>query len=572
MFSCQLGKIHLKLSIAMSDKIKISSDDVSAKLSAKISQLTVSDKERETRFQAESLDMPYINLVGFPIAQEALRLISEADAKSQQAIPFLYSENEIRIGVVDPNFDWKKLVGTLQKDHPAHYLMYLISKNSFNEAFKHYAGLLKIKAVTAGVTITESNIKKYQGVMKDFAKVNEVLKRSSMTDMVTIIIAGALDMLASDIHIEAEETDIKIRYRIDGALYTVAELSKVNWPSLISRLKLLAKLKINIDSKPQDGRFTISLDKDKVDVRVSTIPTSYGESVVMRLLRSSATGLQFNDLGMRGRAFDILHEQIKRPNGMILTSGPTGSGKTTTLYAILNKLNNSETKIITLEDPVEYKLQGINQSQVDFSKGYDFATGLKSILRQDPDIVMVGEIRDPETADIAINAALTGHLVISTIHTNSAAGSIPRLLSMGAKPFLLTPALDAIIGQRLVRLLCKKCNVEAKLDEATITRVKKILAHLPDKTGYDADINKLKFRAPKGCSLCNNLGYKGRIGIYEVLTVTPDVEKAMLKENISESEVADVAIKGGMVTMVQDGVLKALEGITSLEEVFSVAE
>ncbi len=556
----------------MSNKLQVSSSDVSEKLSAKIKQLIISDKEKETRLMAENLGLPYINLVGFPIAQEALRIMPEAEAKSKQAIPFLYSENEVRIGVVDSNIDSIKLVAELQREYPAHYLIYLISKNSFNEAFKHYAGLLKIKAVTGGVAISGTDIKKYQGVMKDFAKVNEVLKRASMTDTVTIIIAGALDMLASDIHVEAEETDIKVRYRIDGVLYTVAELNKTNWPALMARLKLLAKLKINVESKPQDGRFTISLDKDKVDVRVSTIPTSFGESVVMRLLRSSATGLQFDDLGMRGRAYDILNEQIKRPNGMILTSGPTGSGKTTTLYAILNKLNNSETKIITLEDPVEYKLQGINQSQVDYSKGYDFATGLKAILRQDPDIVMVGEIRDPETAEIAINAALTGHLVISTIHTNSAAGSIPRLLSMGAKPFLMTPALDAIIGQRLVRILCKKCKVETKLDETTTAKVKKILSNLPDKSGYDADTAKLKFYTATGCKECNNLGYKGRIGIYEVLTVTPEVEKAMLKLNISESEVAEVAIAGGMITMVQDGVLKALEGITSLEEVFSVAE
>ncbi len=556
----------------MGSKIQISSADVSAKLSAKINELAISDKEKLTREQAERLGLPYINLVNFPISQEALRLIPEQESKLLKAIPFLYSENEVRIGVVDPHFDWGSLVNKLHSDHQAHYLMYLISQNSFNHAFKHYAGLLKVREARMGVKISQSDIEKYQGVMKEFAKVNEVLKRSSMTDTVTIIIAGALDMRASDIHVEAEELDVKIRYRIDGVLYTVAELAKTNWMSLISRLKLLAGLKINVDSKPQDGRFTIGLSGDKVDVRVSTIPTSYGESVVMRLLRSSATGLQFDDLGLRGRAFDILNEQVKRPNGMILTSGPTGSGKTTTLYAILNKLNDSETKIITLEDPVEYKLQGVNQSQVDFSKGYDFATGLKSILRQDPDIVMVGEIRDPETTDIAINAALTGHLVISTIHTNSAAGAIPRLLSMGAKPFLLTPALDAIIGQRLVRLLCEKCKVEAKLDEPTMNRVKKIISTLPDKSGYKADTNNLKFFTAKGCAACGNLGYKGRIGIYEVLTITPEVEKVMLKENIAESEVADIAIKGGMVTMVQDGVLKALEGITSLEEVFSVSE
>lgn len=556
----------------MSLKLQISSSDISSKLKAKISDLAIADKEKETRERAASLGLPYINLVNFPIGQEALRLIPENDARALQAIPFLSSENEIRIGVVNPDFDWGSLVNKLQTNHPAHYLMYLISPNSWRQAFKHYAGLLKIKEIAGGVKITESDIQKYQGAMKNFDKVNEVLRHSNLTDTVTIVIAGALDMRASDIHVEAEEVDVKIRYRIDGVLYTVAELVKSSWPSLVSRLKLLSGLKINIDAKPQDGRFTIIMNKDKVDVRVSTIPTSFGESVVMRLLRSSATGLKFEDLGLRGRAFKILNEQVARPNGMILTSGPTGSGKTTTLYAILNKLNDSETKIITLEDPVEYKLAGVNQSQVDYSKGYDFATGLKSILRQDPDIVMVGEIRDPETTDIAINAALTGHLVISTVHTNSAAGAIPRLLSMGAKPFLLTPALDAVIGQRLVRLLCQKCKREADTKPDILARVKKILSNLPTSDGYQVNINKLKFYKAAGCSVCNNLGYQGRVGIYEVMILTSEIEKAMLKENISESEIQALAIKDGMMTMVQDGLLKALEGMTSLEEIFSVAE
>ncbi|MFH1112011.1 MAG: GspE/PulE family protein [Patescibacteria group bacterium] len=557
----------------MSTKLKLASKEVASKLVAKMSDIDITEHERETRAKAENLGMPYVNLANFPIAQEALSLVPEGQAKEFKLIPILLSEGEVRMGVVDAEVSGlSDYLKSLIKNHPGHYVLYLISPHSFEVAVKHYAGLVKVKKSVAGVAITESDIKKYQGLMKDFAKVNELLSRATVTDMVTVIIAGGLEMSASDIHVEAEEADIKVRYRIDGLLYTVAELKKEVWMQFISRLKLLAKLKINIESKPQDGRFTIFLTKDKVDVRVSTIPTTFGESVVMRLLRSSATGLQFEDLGFRGRSFKILEEQIKRPNGMILTSGPTGSGKTTTLYAILNKLNDSETKIITLEDPVEYKLPGINQSQVDHERGYDFANGLRSILRQDPDIVMVGEIRDPETAEITVNAALTGHLVVSTIHTNSAAGAIPRLLSMNIKPFLLTPSLNAVIGQRLVRLLCKKCKHEAKLDKDTLERVKKILDKLSTGSDYKVDINKLKFYQTKGCPACNNLGYKGRIGIYEVLTITPEIEKAMLAPDSSEHQIEELAKKAGMVTMVQDGVLKALEGITSLDEVFRAAE
>jgi type II secretory ATPase GspE/PulE/Tfp pilus assembly ATPase PilB-like protein len=259
---------------------------------------------------------------------------------------------------------------------------------------------------------------------------------------------------------------------------------------------------------------------------------------------------------------------------MIVTTGPTGSGKTTTLYSILNKLNEPGVKIITLEDPVEYKLAGINQSQIDYSRDYTFAKGLRSILRQDPDIVMVGEIRDLETADIAIQAALTGHLVISTIHTNSASGAIPRFMSMGVKPFLLAPALNAVIGQRLVRRICEECKVEDNLDAETLERVKKILDELPPavKEKYQKDLANLKFKKGTGCEACNNIGYKGRLGIYEVMAMSAEIEKIILSEQVSEYQMQDIAVKAGMVTMVQDGLLKALSGVTSVSEVFSAAE
>ncbi|HBV33177.1 TPA: hypothetical protein DIC39_02325 [Patescibacteria group bacterium] len=557
----------------MSTKLQLSPSDVAAKFTAKISDIAIADKERETKTKADRLGMPYLNLVNFPIAQEALRLVDEVDAKKYKIIPFLATDTEARIGLVSPNAQGvAEFLAGLEQDEAHHYSYYLISNNSWASAVKHYKGLVKTKPVVAGVAINEADLTKFAGSVKDFSKVAGQLKKATTTDMVTIVIAGALELKASDIHVEAEEANVKIRYRLDGVLYDVASVSKEAWRPLITRLKLLAKLKLNIEAKPQDGRFTIFLTKDKVDVRVSCIPTAFGESVVMRLLRSSAAGLKFEDLGLRGRAYEILQEQIKRPNGMILATGPTGSGKTTTLYAILNKLNTSDNKIITLEDPIEYKLSGINQSQVDYNKGYDFARGLRSILRQDPDIVMVGEIRDTETADIAVNAALTGHLLISTMHTNSAASTVPRLLSMGVKPFLLTPALNAILGQRLVRLLCKECKMAVDIDDTTRKRVKGILATLPKITGYKTDTTKLKFYSSKGCKACNNLGYNGRTGLYEVLIITPEIEKAILSEDHSASQIGELAVKAGMMTIVQDGVLKALEGITSLEEVFKVAE
>jgi len=313
---------------------------------------------------------------------------------------------------------------------------------------------------------------------------------------------------------------------------------------------------------------------ERVDIRASFLPTNYGESVVLRLLRSSAVGLSFEDLGIRDKSFQQLKREVERPNGMIITTGPTGSGKTTTLYAILKKLNNPETKIITVEDPIEYQLEGINQSQT--GKKYTFAQGLRSIVRQDPDVVMIGEIRDLETAEIAIQAALTGHLVLSTIHTNDAAGTVPRFMSMGAKPFLLAPALNAMIGQRLVRRVCKECKEEVEPTPEQKERIVKILEGLPNEEKenikFTPDLANLKFYKGKGCKACQEIGYKGRIGVYEIMIMNEEIEKLVLKGSVSEYDMRNLAQKYGMISMVQDGLLKAIDGITSVDEIFRVAE
>ncbi|MFH2062710.1 MAG: GspE/PulE family protein [bacterium] len=544
------------------------------KFDEKMKLIRLKEKEAEVAAQAAALGFEYINLEGFPISPEALQLMPREQAKKNLALCFLYSGEEVRIGAVDPKSPAIEEIKfqVAERTH-GNVRVYMISAHSFERAERLYDALPETKKVVKGVEITPEEIERFRQQMTTLKDLDALVQKVSTTDFVALVIAAALDSNSSDIHIEAEEKQVVVRLRIDGVLQQVASVSKEMWPRIVNRFKLVSALKINITDVPQDGRFTIFMAQNqKVDVRVSTLPTAYGESIVMRLLKPSTIGLSFEDLGVRGKAFEDLKRETERPNGMIITTGPTGSGKTTTLYAILNKLNDEETKIITLEDPVEYKLEGISQSGIDRSKDYTFAKGLESILRQDPDVIMVGELRDLDTADVAIQAALTGHLVVSTIHTNSAAGAIPRFLSMGVKPFLLAPALNAVIGQRLVRRICEKCKTEDSLDATALSRVQSILGALPPNSGYQVDLNALKFWRGQGCEDCNSTGYRGRVGIYEIFAMSPEIEKVILSEKVSEYEMQDIAVKQGMITMVQDGLLKALDGLTSVGEVFSVAE
>ncbi|MGB0757511.1 MAG: GspE/PulE family protein [Patescibacteria group bacterium] len=547
-----------------------------SKLKSKMSEITLKRKEEEAASTASQIGVPYMDLHGFPILTDAIKIIDKETAKEKKLVCFLRTNDQLRIGFTDQNMqqEVQGLAEQYGQRHNAHAAVYLISEDSYQTAMSFYELLPVKKEIKGGVEITEADIKKYQSEINEFEDVAKRIKGVNLSETVVIVLASAMKMNASDVHVEAAEKGVMIRFRIDGVLHDVAAIPSADWSKLIARLKLVAHLKLNVTTTPQDGRFTIFLTEDKVEVRVSTIPTAYGESVVMRLLRSSSVGLKFDDLGFEGRAYDLLQTQVQRPNGMIITTGPTGSGKTTTLYAILNLLNKPETKIITLEDPIEYKLEGINQSQIDAAREYTFAKGLRSILRQDPDIVMVGEIRDDETADIAVNAALTGHLVISTIHTNSAAGAIPRFVSMNVKPFLLAPALDAVIGQRLVRRVCNECKGGDELTSEQLERVKGILETLPEGSEERAsvDFDNLSFYKGKGCEACHNLGYKGRIGLYEVLIVEDEIEKMILSNQVSEGDIQKIAQSKGMITMVQDGLLKALKGVTTVEEVFKQAE
>ncbi|MBI2473596.1 type II/IV secretion system protein [Candidatus Uhrbacteria bacterium] len=542
------------------------------KFEEKMQEVRLKEKETEAQAVAKELGVSYVNLKGFPVSPEALRLIPQERAETLKTVCFLFTGPEIRLASLHPETQpVQDLLFELQERYKANGGIYKISEESFRVALKAYETLPKIKQIIKGVKVTDEELERFKQKLTQFSDIQTVMDNASVTDIITIVMAAALQFGTSDVHVEAEQEKIAVRFRIDGVLQEVATLPHDFWKKIVSRIKLISGLKINVIDRPQDGRFTIFLKLGDTDVRVSTIPTTWGESVVMRILKPGSINVEFSQLGYRPLAEKKLLKEIQKPHGMIMTTGPTGSGKTTTLYAVLRKLNTPGVKIITLEDPIEYKLEGINQSQIDHSKNYTFAGGLRSILRQDPDIVMVGEIRDLETAEVAINAALTGHLMLSTLHTNDAAGAIPRFISMGVKPFLLAPALNAIIGQRLARKVCSSCKEETILRPEELAFVRKVVSEIPPASGETpAPESEWKFYKGKGCEVCNESGYKGRIGIYEILVMSEEI-KGSLSETISEYQVRILAKDQGMTTMQQDGILKVLDGMTTVDEIIRVA-
>ncbi|MFC1598644.1 GspE/PulE family protein [Patescibacteria group bacterium] len=559
------------------EKPVLAEEKVTERFEEKMKEIRIKELEAVTEKQANSSSVPYINLIGFPVSGESLNSILRDIAKEEKVVCFYKTDKEVKLGTPNPdNPNLQGILDTLKEETvDGKGEIYLISQHSYDETIKLYEKFPQAREFSGGIKITEEELLKIQEQISNFGLLNAKLnKEKNITTIFKMILAGAMKSNASDIHIEAEEKKVTLRYRVDGMLHIAASMPKKMWHKLDSRIKSISGLKINVTSKPQDGRITVFLKggEDKLEIRVSTLPTSYGESIVMRLLKSTVASLGFEDLGVRGKAKEDLDRQVARPIGMIITTGPTGSGKTTSLYAILNKLNDPDTKIITLEDPIEFKLEGISQSQIDHSQGYSFADGLRSILRQDPDIIMVGELRDLETAEVAVQAALTGHKVVSTLHTNDAAGAIPRFISMGVKPFLLAPALNAVIGQRLCRRIHDKCKEEMKIEAKDLAKVKEVLGNLPENSGYKIDMDNLKFYKGKGCDECNHIGLKGRIGIYEIFPVEAEIEKKILAGNTSEYEIAQIAHDLGMITMVQDGLLKALDGMTTVEEIFRVTE
>jgi type II secretory ATPase GspE/PulE/Tfp pilus assembly ATPase PilB-like protein len=422
------------------------------------------------------------------------------------------------------------------------------------------------KKIVGEIVIPETfskELKKIENILILKKEIERVLNQE-ITKVLSVILGGSINLGASDIHIEPREKEIKLRVRLDGILQDVIVFDRTIYERLLSRIKLLSRMKLNIFDKPQDGRFSVLSENLSIEIRVSTLPSEWGESIVMRILNPKAL-ISLNELGLREDLLKIFQREIRKPNGMIIVTGPTGSGKTTTLYAILKEIQSPEVKIITLEDPIEYHLEGITQTQVNPLVGYDFANGLRAIVRQDPDVILVGEIRDFETASIAIQAALTGHLVLSTLHTNDAAGTIARLIALGEKPVNIAPALNMVVAQRLVRRVCQKC---ANLQEPTQEELEKItkgLKNLNFKIPKD-----LKIKKPKGCENCNFTGYRGRIGIFEVFLVNDEMEKFILTAPPTVA-LKEMAIKNGMVTMYQDGLLRVIDGLTTIEEVERVA-
>lgn len=523
-------------------------------------------QEQEAQAKAASLHLPYIDLHNFPVDLSVLGLFSVQEAKECGAVPFYKETNDLRIGVTDPGHPLllEKIKEFSKKNKVT---LYYISHRSLTQTLIFYKKVLRPEA-RRDETVRISKQEDYLQIFEQLKSQAEQEKKTA-TEILEILFGASIFYKSSDIHLEPEEHFFKVRFRVDGVLQDMLHVSKALQKSIITRIKILSKLKLNVDNVPQDGRMTFYYLGKPIDVRVSSLPSAFGEELVMRLLGTGAVNLKFSDLGFRPQTQAAIERQLAKPNGMIVTTGPTGSGKTTTLYAFLNELNQPGVKIITLEDPIEYKLEGIVQTPIDHNVDFNFAKGLRAILRQDPDIIMVGEIRDQETAETALQAALTGHIVLSTLHTNDAAGAIPRLINMGVKPFVIGPALSAVLAQRLVRKLCQYCKKPATLSPMVLEKIKYILKNIPVSAGIKTP-SQPQFFHSTGCAKCHNLGYQGRVGIYEVLEVTDAVQQLVMKE-APMSEFRKAGLDQGMITMLQDGLLKALDGITDIEEVFRVA-
>ena len=512
--------------------------------------------------------VPFINLKDQIVRKDVLLNIPEPIASTHQIIAFSADNKQIKIACLNP--EDLEIFEFIRKKTSLEPKIYLTTPDSLDEALKQYHKNLKAEFKE----LANENLETGDANLKKLAENLPIVR------IVDTLLEYAIFEGASDIHIEPEEKDLLARYRVDGILRTVMTLPKNVQPGIIARVKILANLKVDEHRLPQDGRFKINAKDYRVSFRVSIIPTFDGEKVVMRLLNEKAQILTLEQLGLQPSALEVIKRNIAKPHGMTLVTGPTGSGKTTTLYTILNILNTPEVNIITIEDPIEYRMPHVNQSQVNPKIGYTFATGLRSFLRQDPDIIMVGEIRDQETAEIAIHAAMTGHLVLSTLHTNDAVTTLPRLSDMGVPAFLVATTTNIIIAQRLIRKICPNCIQSYKLDKQTVEELKQQLDLVnimqtleKKKIIIDAKrgIESLLFYRGKGCKQCSNTGYKGRLGIYEVLEITEEMAELILKR-ASPAELKKQAKKQEMLTIIEDGFIKAKNGITTIEEIMRVTK
>ncbi|MBI4099347.1 type II/IV secretion system protein [Candidatus Parcubacteria bacterium] len=511
------------------------------------------------------------------ITQEALQTIPEEAARFYQLVPLEKHGQTLTVGIINPG-DWRtqEALKFILARRSLKAQAYLIGRHDFEEVLKRYRtlrgevaqALEELESELSGDTVTLGERKHEPTVDEEV-----ISEEAPITKVVAVILKHATEGNASDIHIEPGKRELRVRFRVDGALRTSLVLPLAIHQAVVSRIKILSTLKIDETRIPQDGRFHARIGDKEIDFRVSTFPTSFGEKVAMRILDPSVGIRTLEELGVSGRNLEALNKGMNRPYGMILATGPTGSGKSTTLYAVLRVLNKEDVNIISLEDPVEYYIENLNQSQIRPEIGYTFATGLRHVLRQDPDIIMVGEIRDSETAELAIHAALTGHIVLSTLHTNDALGVIPRLVDMGIQPFLIPSALNLVLAQRLVRRLCPDCKRSHPAAREAERIILETLATLPESELKLIPTTKPPFTlygAP-GCKRCGHKGTRGRIAIYEVLEMTPQLEETTV-HNLLESALAKEAERQGVVRMKHDGVIKALQGLVSLEEVLEAVE
>lgn len=545
----------------------------------------IQEKEEESFVEriSSKFNIPYIDLSGTTIETDALSILSEDESRRALVAGFKVKGKDLYMAVKSPRLpETKKIIERLEKKYNVG--MHLVSTRSLEKAWKRYADVSGTKGIRGGLLdIDQENIKRISETIRVNEDIKEqfldVLNSDSLrktTSLLEIIFGSAITTKSSDVHIEAQNEKVRMRYRQDGILQDIVSFDHESYKKLLSRIKLLSGMKLTQSSNAQDGRFTIDFDNKEIEVRVSVIPSAYGESFVMRILNPDGISVGVEGLGIEPKLYEILMKEIEKPNGMILTTGPTGSGKTTTLYSFLKKVYTPEVKILTIEDPIEYHLDGISQTQINRAKNYTFLSGLRAALRQDPDIVMVGEIRDAETAEIAVNASLTGHLVLSTLHTNGAAGVIPRLLDLGVSPQILAAALSVSIAQRLVRKVCQHCKYEIEPTKEQESIIRDILIEAEQNgkkiSDYGMSIDqKIVLTEGKGCEKCNGTGYKGRIGIFEAI-ITDELIEELLNKKPSEQEVRNVAKKQGLLNMREDGIIKILNGATSFSEVRAVVD
>jgi type IV pilus assembly protein PilB len=543
----------------------------------KLDEFRKKEEEDIAQILASRHNLEYVDLMPVPINMDALRLIPEAEAVEAKVAGFSLIGKRIKVAVVSPVHP--KAIQVIDRLTSGGYevTVAVASPTSLSKAWARYKDLSFSTETKAGALEVSSEeikgflaeIKTIEDVKKQILEIIKLKKGFRISKILEIVLSGALATKASDIHIEPEEDYARLRYRLDGMLTDIASFDLETFGLILSRIKLLSGLKLNIKTEAQDGRFSVHI-ADDIEIRTSVLPGAYNESIVLRLLNPKSIQVPLEELGIPEKLLSILMNQIDKPNGMVLTTGPTGSGKTTTLYAFLRKVYNPGVKIITIEDPIEYHLPGIVQTQVNVDKDYTFALGLRSALRQDPDIIMVGEIRDEETAKIAVDSAETGHLVFSTLHTNSAAGSFPRLIDLGVNPKTMTSAINIALAQRLVRKLCDTCKKERVMTPEEKTYTEKIFKELSDPSSGEG-VQREKVWDAVGCSVCNMLGYRGRIGIYEAILTDEALEESV-RGKASEREIRKATKNQGILSMEEDGVIKVLKGVTSLDELRRVIE